>query len=318
LQADVIFLVCARLNWILHFGLPPRFDKNVQLIQIDVAPEEIGNNSPSTIGLFGDVNAIVNKMNVMVKDKFSSKRLKENHGWWKELKAKVQKNKLQTEMMIESSVTPMNFYKMYHEICSILPKDCVIINEGANTMDIGRTMLLHSKPRKRLDAGSFGTMGVGSGFAIAAALVELDAAKKEKRKACKVICIQGDSAFGFGGMEMETAVRYKLPIIFIIANNNGIYSGLDREGFNSICGVEDSSSLPLIIPPVSLSPNIFYEKIMHAFGCRGEEIIQTSDLHRFLKEALDEEEKPFLLHVRIETTSGRKPQEFDWLTKSKM
>lgn len=151
-------------------------------------------------------------------------------------------------------------------------------------------------------------MGVGSGFAIAAALVEVDTAKKEKRKPSKVVCIQGDSAFGFGGMEMETAVRYKLPIIFIIANNNGIYSGLDNEGYDSICGMENSSALPLIIPPVSLSPNIFYEKIMHAFGCRGEEIIHTPDLHRCLKEALEEDEKPFLLHIRVETTSGRKPQ----------
>ena len=151
-------------------------------------------------------------------------------------------------------------------------------------------------------------MGVGSGFAIAAALLELNEAKKENRKACKVVCIQGDSAFGFGAMELETAVRYKLPIIFIIANNNGIYSGLDSDSFESVCKTAHSSELPIVIPPVSLNPNIFYERIMHAFGCRGEEITQTSDLHHFLKEALDEDEKPSLLHVRVETTSGRKPQ----------
>ena len=152
-------------------------------------------------------------------------------------------------------------------------------------------------------------MGVGSGFAIAAALVELSEAKKERRKPIKIVCIQGDSAFGFGGMEMETASRYKLPIVFIVANNNGIYSGLDNEGYDSVCEATDgdTSSLPLVIPPVSLNPNILYEKIMHAFGCRGVEITDPSDLHHHLKEALADG-KPSLLHVRIETTSGRKPQ----------
>jgi len=73
-------------------------------------------------------------------------------------------------------------------------------------------------PRSRLDAGTYGTMGVGLGFAIAAAMVHPDR---------RVVCVEGDSAFGFSGMELETACRYKLPIIFIIINNNGIYGGLD-------------------------------------------------------------------------------------------
>lgn len=77
-----------------------------------------------------------------------------------------------------------------------------------------------------MDAGSFGTMGVGSGFAIAAALHCRDYFPNKK-----VLCIQGDSAFGFGGMEIETAYRYNLPIVFIIFNNNGIYGGLDNESF---------------------------------------------------------------------------------------
>ncbi|XP_066930457.1 2-hydroxyacyl-CoA lyase 1-like [Clytia hemisphaerica] len=318
LRADVIFLVCARLNWILHFGLPPRFHQNVQFIQLDIAPEEIGNNAPSTVGLFGNVNAIVNQMCQGFEEKFSGKKFERSQPWWKELESKVEDNKQKTQMMIESSGIPMNFYHMYDEICKDLPGGCIIVNEGANTMDIGRTMITHNLPRKRLDAGSFGTMGVGSGFAIAAALVEMNQALKEDRPPCRVVCVQGDSAFGFGGMELETAARYHLPIIFIIANNNGIYNGLDRESYDTVTTEAEQTSLPLVLPPVSLNPNICYEKIMHAFGCRGVEVIQPSELHLSLKEALADTERPSLLHVRIESTSGRKQQEFDWLTKSKL
>ena len=91
---------------------------------------------------------------------------------------------------------------------------CAQVCEGANTMDIGRTILQNFFPRRRLDAGTYGTMGVGLGFAIAAAAVHPE---------LKVVTVQGDSAFGFSGMEIEVACRFKMPITVIIVNNNGIY-----------------------------------------------------------------------------------------------
>lgn len=96
-------------------------------------------------------------------------------------------------------------------------------------MDIGRTMLYNSLPRHRLDAGTFGTMGVGPGFAIAAALYCRDYHPNKR-----VVCVEGDSAFGFSGMEVETMFRYKLPIIIIIVNNGGIYSGFDSTTYDDI------------------------------------------------------------------------------------
>lgn len=90
---------------------------------------------------------------------------------------------------------------------------------GANTMDIARTVFSQYYPRNRLDAGSFGTMGLGLGFAIAAQVVDM------KRR---VVCIEGDSAFGFSGMELETACRLNLPILFIVINNNGIYGNWEN------------------------------------------------------------------------------------------
>jgi 2-hydroxyacyl-CoA lyase 1 len=131
--------------------------------------------------------------------------------------------------MANDTTTPLNYYAAYEQIKKVIPDDCIIVSEGANTMDTSRSIMNHKKPRHRLDAGTFGTMGVGSGFAIASAIY-----CREHEPNKRVLCIQGDSAFGFGGMELETAFRYKLPIVFIIFNNNGIYGGLDKETFDDI------------------------------------------------------------------------------------
>lgn len=124
---------------------------------------------------------------------------------------------------------PLNYYAVFHHMQEILPKNCIIVSEGANTMDIGRTMLLNYFPRHRLDAGTFGTMGVGLGFAIAAALY-----CRHQEPSKKVVCVEGDSAFGFSGMEIETMVRYKLPVVLVIVNNSGIYGGVDEELYTDI------------------------------------------------------------------------------------
>merc|ERR1719506_2747791 len=108
---------------------------------------------------------------------------------------------------------PMNYYCALGIINKHIPKDVVIVNEGSDTMDIGRTVLMNSLPRKRLDAGTWGTMGVGMGQAIAAALVHPEPG---------VMAVMGDSAFGFSGMEFEVVSRLQLPVVIVILNNNGI------------------------------------------------------------------------------------------------
>lgn len=124
---------------------------------------------------------------------------------------------------------PLNYYAVFYHLQKVLPSDCIIVSEGANTMDIGRSMLLNILPRHRLDAGTFGTMGVGPGMAIAAAMWCKTYAPNKK-----VVCVEGDSAFGFSGMEIETMFRYQLPIVIVIVNNNGIYAGFDKGTFMEI------------------------------------------------------------------------------------
>ncbi len=310
-NADVILLLGARLNWILHFGLPPRFSKDFKLIQADVCAEEIGNNVPVAVGLVGDLKNTVNELNKAVHEMSGKFTVKDT--WLKELQEKMRDNKENTKFLTDDDSLPMNYYKMYHELSKFIPKDSFIINEGANTMDIGRIMLPNESPRHRLDAGSFGTMGVGTGFAIGAAFVAQSLGRGSDKK---VFCIQGDSAFGFSGMEIESAARYNLPIIFIIVNNNGIYNGLSKEEWNEL--KNSGEDLSLTLPPTLLLPTARYEKMIEAFGGKGYYVYTPEDLELAMAEVLKETDRPSIVHIAVEPSSQRKAQEFTWLTKSNL
>ena len=186
----------------------------------------------------------------------------------------------------------MGYYRVLREIRDQLPRDAIICSEGANTMDIGRTVLPNFHARHRLDAGTFGTMGVGLGFAIAAAAVHPDK---------KVVAVEGDSAFGFSGMEVEVACRYGLPITFIVINNNGIGGGFSEY---------DSDA----IPPSAYTIGARYERVIEAFGGQGWCVSEPSDLGPVLEKALGDP-SPNLVNILIDPSAQRKPQKFEWLTR---
>ncbi|XP_054638789.1 2-hydroxyacyl-CoA lyase 1 isoform X2 [Dunckerocampus dactyliophorus] len=308
LQADVVLLLGARLNWILHFGLPPRFDPNVKIIQVDLCHEEMGNNVRPAVALLGDINAVVNQLReCLFKDGW---KYPSCTGWWSTLKEKIAANAKISNAFAVQSTLPMNYYTVFHHISQLLPHDCIIVSEGANTMDIGRTMLNNYLPRHRLDAGTFGTMGVGLGFAIAAAALE-----KSQNKGRRIVCVEGDSAFGFSGMEVETMCRYSLPVVVIVVNNNGIYSGVDPETWKEMATMGDLTS---IAPPVTLLPEARYDQVMAAFGGRGFLVRTVEELRSALQLSLSDWERPSLINVLIDPSSDRKQQEFPWLTRSNL
>uniref|UniRef100_A0A4W6DJF8 2-hydroxyacyl-CoA lyase n=1 Tax=Lates calcarifer TaxID=8187 RepID=A0A4W6DJF8_LATCA len=309
LQADVVLLLGARLNWILHFGLPPRFDPDVKVIQVDLCAEEMGNNVRPAVALLGDINAIVTQLLTCVRK--DGWKYPSDTEWWNTLKDKIAANAKISKALALQSTLPMNYYTVFHHVSQLLPHDCIIVSEGANTMDIGRTMLNNYLPRHRLDAGTFGTMGVGLGFAIAAAAVE-----KSENKGQRVVCVEGDSAFGFSGMEVETMCRYNLPVVIIVVNNNGIYSGVDPETWKEM--VAYVITLLVRAPPVTLLPEARYDEIMTAFGGRGFLVRTVEELRSALQLSLSDWEKPSLLNVLIDPSSDRKQQEFPWLTRSNL
>ncbi|MYD43842.1 MAG: oxalyl-CoA decarboxylase [Gammaproteobacteria bacterium] len=289
-EADVVFLMGARLNWIMHFGLPPRFNKDVRIIQLDINPEEIGRNVPTDVALVGDGKAITKQLNTALGDR--QWFYPDETAWRQTLQAKADDNAEAVRGMIEDDASPMNYYRAFKDINEWLPDDAIIIGEGANTMDIGRTQMLNKLPRHRLDAGTYGTMGIGLGFAIAAAVTNPDK---------PVVSVQGDSAFGFSGMEIETMVRYKLPIKLIVLNNGGIGGGIGP--------LEEGQT----VPPGILTYGAHYEGMMEALGGKGYYVEDPKDLRGALDDAMAFD-GPTLINVPLNPRAGRKPQQFGWLT----
>ena len=289
-EADVIFVMGARLNWIMHYGLPPRFKKDVRIIQLDIAPEAIGENRPTEVALVGDGKTIVGQLNAEL----------ENRQWfypadtdWKaSIAEKAEANAKAIQPMIDDNSTPTNYYRALKDISAWATEDAVIIGEGANTMDIGRTQLPNASPRLRLDAGTYGTMGIGMGFAIAAATVHPDR---------PIISVSGDSAIGFSGMEIETACRHQLPIKIVVLNNGGIGKGIAEFPTDAQ------------IPPGILTIGARYDLMMEAFGGKGFLVNDPADLAGVLEEATAFP-GPTLVNVILDPEAGRKPQQFGWLT----
>ena len=291
-EADVIFLMGARLNWIMHFGLSPRFNKKVRIVQLDIAPEAISQNVPAEVGLVGDGKAVMGQLNKAMESRqwFYPK----DTPWRSVLLEKAQANAKQIQPMIDDNSAPTNYYRAFKDISAWLPDNAVIIGEGANTMDIGRTQMPNKDARLRLDAGSYGTMGIGMGFVVAAAVVHQDR---------PIVSVSGDSAIGFSGMEMETVCRYRLPVKIVVLNNGGIGGGMGEFPEDRLGG----------LPPRVLIHGARYDKMMEAFGGKGFYIEDPKDLRKALDEAMAFP-GPALVNVKLHHAAGRKPQQFHWHT----
>ena len=287
-NADAILLLGARLNWILHYGLPPRFRAGVKIAQLDIAADQISHNVAAEVALVGDGKAVMAQFVELVKANPWS--YDPETPFRAGIAAKIAANEAAVAGQIADESAPTNYYRAFRDIQQWLRPDDIIVGEGANTMDIGRTQMPNVHPRHRLDAGSYGTMGIGLGFAVAAAVTN---------PGKRVVAVQGDSAFGFSGMECETICRYKLPITIVILNNNGIGGGVSEIR-------PDRAPAPNV-----LMPGARYEKVIEAFGGKGWYCTDPAQIQGALDEAAAWG-GPAIVHVTLDPRSGRKPQEFAW------
>ena len=289
-QADVIFLMGARLNWIFHFGLPPRYAKDVKIIQLDISPEEIGHNKPTEVALVGDGKAIMAQVNKALANRqwFHPK----DTPWRQALTKKAAENVATIKPQVDDDQGPAGYYRALRDVAAWMPKNAILSAEGAGTMDIGLTQLPSFNARSVLNAGTYGTMGVGLGQAIAACVAD---------PSRPVVHLSGDSAIGFSGMEMETLVRYSLPVKIVVLNNGGIGPGMPEIPEN---------------PMFNLKPNALiygarYDKMMEAFGGKGFFVENPKDIRGALDEAMNHR-GPALVNIVISQDAARKPQQFAW------
>ena len=199
--------------------------------------------------------------------------------WLDAIAQRKQKNIERMAARLKEDPDPMNFSSALRAVRDALADrpDVYVVNEGANTLDFGRNIIDMYEPRKRLDSGTWGSMGIGMGYAIGAAVVS----------GKPVVAIEGDSAFGFSGMEIETICRYKLPVVILVFNNGGIYRG------------DEIDSAP---SPTGFIANARYDKLIEAFGGTGYHVADTPSLTKALTDALAAGQ-PALINVVIDPTA---------------
>ena len=283
-EADVVMLVGARLNWLLSHGKGKTWGGDAarqrKFIQLDIAPTEADSNVATAAPVIGDIGSCVAALVAGM----GSAWPKPPAEWTAAVADRKDKNLSKMAATLALNPQPMSFQSALGAVRDIVKAhpDAILVNEGANALDFTRSIVDMYQPRKRLDVGTWGIMGIGMGFSVAAAVVT----------GKPVLAVCGDSAFGFSGMEVETICRYKLPVCVVVMNNNGVYRGTDVNG----SGGADPA-------PTVFVKDAKYEMLMQAFGGVGVRAATPAELHKAMSEAIASG-KPTLINAIIDETAG--------------
>src|SRR5438309_5735517 len=281
-DADVVMLIGARLNWLLSHGKGKTWGEpgSKKFIQIDIEPKEMDSNVEIAAPVVGDIGSCVSALLEGMGGNWPAPPA----DWINAVKSKREENIAKMAPRLMKNTAPMDFHGALGALRTVIKErpDAILVNEGANTLDLARGIIDMYQPRKRLDVGTWGVMGIGMGFAIAAAI--------ETGK--PVLAVEGDSAFGFSGMEVETVCRYRLPVCIVVFNNDGIYRGTDTNA----AGGSDPATTVFV-------KGSRYDKIMEAFGGVGVHVTTPDDLKRAVNAAMDSG-KPTLINAAIDPAAG--------------
>jgi oxalyl-CoA decarboxylase len=280
-DSDVVMLIGARLNWLLSHGKGKAWGEpfSKKFIQIDIEPKEMDSNIEIAAPLVGDIGSCVNALIEGMGGNWQAPP----PAWTEAIRAKKEDNIAKMAPRLMNNSAPMDFHSALGALRTVIKErpDAILVNEGANTLDLARGVIDMYQPRKRLDVGTWGVMGIGMGFAVGAAI--------ETGK--PVLAVEGDSAFGFSGMEVETICRYNLPVCIVIFNNNGIYRGTDTDPTGRDPGT------------TAFVKDARYDKMMEAFGGAGAHVTAPGELKRAVDAAMDSG-KPTLINAVIDPAAG--------------
>jgi oxalyl-CoA decarboxylase len=289
-QADVVVLAGARLNWLLSRG-HGKWSPDTKFVQLDIAPEEIDCNRPIAAPVIGDLTSILNAMIERLPDY----KMSMDPQWVPSLQAetKTKAVKFAERLDAAKSASPMNHWTALGAIKPVMDAnpDVILVNEGANTLDDTRDTLEMTMPRHRIDCATWAIMGMGMGSAIGAAVAT----------GKSVVAIEGDSAFGFSGMDFSTICRFKLPVTVVIFNNGGIYNGI---------GVNLSNNGDPA--PTTLDVNARYDKLGEAFGAKSYYVTTPEELSAALTEAIASK-APAMIDVQLAADSGKESGHIGYL-----
>ena len=280
-ESDVVMMIGARLNWLLSHGKGRQWgDTPKRFVQVDIEPKEMDSNVEIAAPVVGDIGSCLSALLDAMGDDWAPPPAP----WTDMVTEKKESNVAKMAPRLQNNNIPMDFHGALGALRTIVAErpDAILVNEGANTLDFARSIIDMHQPRKRLDVGTWGVMGIGMGTAIAAAV--------ETGK--PVLAVEGDSAFGFSGMEIETICRYDLPVCVVVFNNGGIYRGTD---VNPSGGADVATTV--------FVKDARYDKMMEAFGGVGVYATTPDELSRAVNEAMDSG-KPTLVNAVIDEKAG--------------
>lgn len=287
-DADVVMLVGARLNWLLSRG-KGKWNPAGKFIQLEIDPEEIDCNRPIAAPVVGDLRSSLEAMIARLPDY----KMSIDPTWVPGIQAESKVKNAKFMERLAPKTVPMTHWSALGAIKPVLESnpDVILVNEGANTLDDTRDSIDMSLPRHRIDCATWAIMGMGMGSAIGAAVAT----------GKSVVAIEGDSAFGFSGMDFSTICRFGLPVTVVIFNNGGIYNGI---------GVPlDKTSDPA---PTTLDIHARYDKLGDAFGAQTYYVTTPDDLGKALTEAIASR-KPCLIDVQLAADAGKESGHIGYL-----
>ncbi|MEM6933210.1 MAG: oxalyl-CoA decarboxylase [Pseudomonadota bacterium] len=282
-QSDVVIMMGARINWLLSHGKGRQWGDpgSKRFVQIDIEPSEMDSNVEIAAPLVGDVGSCARAL----LEGMADEGIAPPKEWLDQVHTKAEANMAKMANRLKNNSNPMDYHAALGVLKDVVTDnpDTILVNEGANTLDLARSIVNIHRPRHRIDVGTWGVMGIGMGAAVAATI--------ETGK--PVLAVEGDSAFGFCGMEVETICRYNLPVCIVIFNNNGIYRG---DGENWGGGTDPATTV--------FVPDARYDKMMEAFGGDGHWVRTPDELNRAVRDALDSG-KPTLVNAAIDPAAGK-------------
>jgi oxalyl-CoA decarboxylase len=279
-DSDVVIMMGARLNWLLSHGKGKNWgDAPKKFVQLDIEPREMDSNVEIVAPVVGDMGSCVDALLSAMGNNFP----KASSDWMANVAKKRDENVAKMAPKLMNNNVPMDYHGALGVIKQIIKErpDTMFVNEGANTLDLARGIVDIYKPRNRIDVGTWGIMGIGMGYSVAAAV----------ETGRPVLAVEGDSAFGFSGMEVETIARYKLPVCIVIFNNDGIYRGTDTNPAG------DDPATTVFVKGAR------YDKMMEAFGGVGVNATSPDELRQAINAAIDSG-KPTLINAVIDPAAG--------------
>jgi thiamine pyrophosphate-dependent acetolactate synthase large subunit-like protein len=208
-EADLFVVIGTRLNYIITQLAPPRFNADAKVIQVDVDPTEIGHNRAVDVGILGDARAVLAQLVGAADGQVDARRFES----WRQHLGEVEAIKRKdAEAAMSTDQTPIHPLRLCKEVRDFINRDAILCVDGQEILNYGRQSIPTFVPRHRLNSGPFGTMGVGLPFGIGAKVAKPDT---------QVVVLHGDGSFGLNAMELDTAVRFKIPVLTVISLNGG-------------------------------------------------------------------------------------------------